>query len=224
MGRVAFISIGGKSQRGEEKRTMDIFDSSLAKNARVKVTVIGKTNASAVKDVHINDVVKLGGLRCTLFQEDKSLIVNEKDSLHVSVVDETNPLYGSVPEREPPQVSALEHLSLMDGGTVSLLVKVEQVLEGNILVIDHTGTSGSVHIGGAADTSMFRQDAFLCLHKVSVWKGRATMWESGGMEEVDEADFWVKEGGALQQEKDEASMAGDTVKEEKDDDSEHEKK
>ena len=57
------------------------------------------------------------------------------------------------------------------------------------LAVDHTGTRGTVQIAAGLHPHPFSEGVMYGLHRVGVWNGRATLWETSGVEQVDEEDY-----------------------------------
>ena len=143
MARVIFISLPGSTQRGDSIIKMELGDGTT--DAPVKTTIIGQTNVQAVKEAHINDIVKIRNLRCTLYAGEVTLIVNEKDPFRITILDESDAAR-SLPEADCPEVCGFDQCSSMQSGTATLLVRIDQVQEDSAkrnqfltkaLLIDH---------------------------------------------------------------------------------------
>ena len=186
-GRISFVSLGGTTPRGDDIVKIEIADGTT--KSPVHFTALGKNNVAAVKDLQVNQAVKLQNLRCTEYNHEASLIVGDKDSFRISIIKEGAHENGQIPDIEPPAITPMKDIGPEHTGTVTLLVRVEQALEQSLLVTDHQGTAGTVHLGDATQAHSFTNGSTLCLHRVAVWKGRATLWPSGGVEPVAEEDF-----------------------------------
>ena len=126
--RVNFISMGGKTPKGEDIVKMEIRDSS-SPTVIMKLTVLGQNNVAATKDVHINDIVKMRHLRCTHYDGENALIVGDKDPFSLMVVDDKHFAGQELPEADAPEVSGFDQLTDAPNGAVNVLAKIIETRE-----------------------------------------------------------------------------------------------
>ena len=171
------------TKTGEPMLRVELFDGTC--DRAVSCTIIGAEHVAAAKQVSFQDLLSLQGLRCTLWQDQLTLMAGQKDPLSVKILEA-----GACDVPELPSVATVLLQEQSASNPANYLVKVVSVQPGSLTCKDPTGVTASISLAKEASSYRFEVGACLCLHKVYRAKsGQLILYPSGGVEVVSEEDL-----------------------------------
>eukprot|EP00971_Amphidinium_carterae_P058558 1158016-Amphidinium_carterae.1 len=185
--RVSFISLAGVSRQGERKVLMELVDGS--NSAPTKMTVLGTSACAAVGEVEFSSIVHLHNVRCSIYRNETSLIVGDRDAFRITIVPEEQEEEVDLPAAPPMRACGFSTLGAEENGICNFLAKVKHQGDKEVTVQDAAGETGTISLGGEAAAFRFDVEETYCFHHVSIKSGRMTLWPGGGVELVTATSF-----------------------------------
>eukprot|EP00971_Amphidinium_carterae_P270391 5365223-Amphidinium_carterae.3 len=185
--RVTFVSFGSSSKQGERKILLELVDTTT--RAPMKMTVLGTSACAAMRDVDFTSIVQLYNVRCSVYRNETSFIVGDRDGFRISIVPTEQEEQFDLPDAPPMRTSCFGTIGADENGVCNFLAKIKYQGEREVTVQDVAGETGGIGLGGEAACFMFDIDETYCFHHVSVKSGRLTLWSNGGVELVCTSSF-----------------------------------
>ena len=188
MCRVNFVSFGGFSeQQGDYMITCELIDGTTVNP--MKLIVLGRRNARIIHMLNVDDVIKLRNVCATEFAGEVTLVADGSRVLTLITMNVRAPECRALPSALPPLITSIRKALQGDVEQVNLFVRVERVVYNAIVVTDHTGAEGSVHLHHQVRDCPFTQGMLLCLRKVIIHNGALDLQPSSAVEEISEETF-----------------------------------
>eukprot|EP00971_Amphidinium_carterae_P270390 5365223-Amphidinium_carterae.2 len=185
--RVTFVSLGSTTQKGDWMILLELIDDTA--RAPMKMTVLGTTACVAVGDVDFSSIVQLRNVRCSIYKEETSFIVSDRDGFRIAIIPEEQEEHYDLPKAPPMRTCGLTSLGDKENSTCNLLVKITDLGEKEVTVEDPAGVTGTIALGAEAGDVQFEVGETYCLHHVSVKGDKLTLWATGGVELVTATAF-----------------------------------
>ena len=187
MCRMIFISLGGFSEQGEYMISAELIDGSTV--FPMKVVVLGRHNVAAVRQLNVDDVVKIRNISATELGGEVALFAEASRGLGITSMNARAPECRAIPQAPNPMIMSISRALQEEVPTANFFVRVRRILQNAMLVTDHTGFDGSVYLHHQVRACPFTPNMLLCLHRVVLENGSAFLRPSGAVEEITQEVF-----------------------------------
>ena len=185
--RVAFVTLGGLSDQGEHTITAELIDGSTA--VPMKLVVAGMDNVHFIHRLNVDDIVKIRNICAIDLGAEVALVAEPGRTLAITGMNVRAPECRALPAARPPVLSSISSALARKLPTANFFVKVERVVHNAIVVTDHTAAEGTIYLHPQVRDCGFAPNMLVCLHRVSLENGSATLNPSGAVEEVSQEAF-----------------------------------
>eukprot|EP00971_Amphidinium_carterae_P330596 6463704-Amphidinium_carterae.1 len=102
----------------------------------MKMTVIGTSAYAAVRDVEFSSTVQLHNVRCSVYRNETSFIVGDRDGFRISIIPEDQEEQFDLPAAPPMRTCGFSTLGADENGICNFLAKVKHQSEKEVTVQD----------------------------------------------------------------------------------------
>ena len=190
--RVSFLPLRAIFNIAASMITLEVTDGTCQSPTQLHVSRRENITIIQQLQLHTNDVVELRNVRGVFLSGKVCLYTSEADNFYALVLHDRAPGCRDIPMALEPNPTTFFLLDPLHVASITLIFRINSVMATYLEVTDHTGTNGTVWLGGQTQALPFLTNSFLRADRLEAHKGKVTIWPWSGLKPVTQEDFSVE--------------------------------